>query len=75
MQLSKPELEAATLLTQGCNPMQVRHAMQLSKMEFEVSTETQRAGFLSRVGEEPKEGEAGTAKICFHVGQTQVSCR
>lgn len=51
---------------------QVRHAMQLSKTEFEVSTETQRAAFLSRVGEEPKEGEAGTAKICFHVGPTQT---
>ena len=37
-----------------------------------MSTETQRAAFLSRVPEEPAEGEAGTAKICFHVGQTQV---
>ena len=64
--------KAASPFTQGCKPTQVRHAMQLSKMEFEVSTETQRAAFLSRVGEEPKEGEAGTAKICFHVGQTQA---
>ena len=54
---------------------QVRHAMELSKMEWEVSTETQRAAYLSRVPEEPPEGEAGNAKICFHVGQTQVSCR
>ena len=38
----------------------------------QVSTEAQRAAYLSRVGEEPKEGEAGTAKICFHVGQTQT---
>ena len=37
-----------------------------------MSTETQRAAFLSRVPEEPAEGEAGNAKICFHVGQTQV---
>ena len=38
----------------------------------QVSTEAQRAAYLSRVGEEPKEGEAGTAKICFHVGKTQT---
>ena len=46
--------------------------MQLSKLEWEVSTETQRAAFLSRVPEEPPEGQAGNAKICFHVGPTQV---
>ena len=51
---------------------QVRHAMALSKEEFEVSTEAQRAAWLSRVPDEPPEGEAGNALICFHTGETQT---
>ena len=37
-----------------------------------MSTETQRAGYLCRVPEEPPDGAAGNAKICFHVGATQT---
>tara|TARA_B110001452_G_scaffold118425_1_gene98236 strand:- start:1005 stop:2126 length:1122 start_codon:yes stop_codon:yes gene_type:complete len=51
---------------------QLRHALALSKQEFEVSTEAQRAAWLSRVPDEPPEGEAGVALICFHTGETQT---
>ena len=51
---------------------QLRHALALSKQEFEVSTETQRAAWLSRVPEEPPEGEAGNALVCFHTAKAQT---
>jgi len=50
----------------------MQQALAMSKGDYKVEDAKRRAQYLARVPEEPAEGLAGNALICFHVGEAQV---
>lgn len=52
--------------------LELQQALAMSSDDYEVEDATRRAEYLARVPEEPSEGLAGNALICFHVGGEQV---